>query len=357
MHCPIVPSSSARSFRLNLTFSLPPPLTSRCCCRYSIAGAPSRDRKLQQLEVAAAAAAAPPSERGGGVQDPSPRPRPPPRDDDNGGGEGSSWRTPSRIQVPRQSYIPVSKTDLLDALVSMFNSRRSDDDDGSLTRHFLLLSSCLDSIIHAEHKGILEEMRNDYSLSCSKKTKLDLDGRRSGGDGKPENVFEAASSNVNGSVNSFSEDVIRSGNQMPFYSELGAMRTSTRGNQRNSSDKSSVARVATATRFQRSFMKLLSDAQFEELSVRDLLLTSALNSDYLLTLPIYVDWKKASEFNAVIFRRGYVTEKQKGLLVVEKLDYLQSKLLQEAFSIISKPLRMVVLWINKVSSLLCYTVN
>lgn len=64
----------------------------------------------------------------------------------------------------------------------------------------------------------------------------------------------------------------------------------------------STSEVATATRFQRSFMKLLQDAQFEELSVRDLMLTSALNSDYLLTLPIYVDWKRASESNAIIFR-------------------------------------------------------
>lgn len=49
-------------------------------------------------------------------------------------------------------------------------------------------------------------------------------------------------------------------------------------------------------------MKLLQDAQFEELSVEDLLLTDALNNDYLLTLPIYVDWKKAFESNAIIFR-------------------------------------------------------
>lgn len=61
-------------------------------------------------------------------------------------------------------------------------------------------------------------------------------------------------------------------------------------------------RVAVSTRFQRSFMQLLNDAQFEELSEGDLMLTSALNTDYLLTLPIYVDWKKASESNAIIFR-------------------------------------------------------
>ncbi|GMP32774.1 hypothetical protein CsSME_00006382 [Camellia sinensis var. sinensis] len=60
-------------------------------------------------------------------------------------------------------------------------------------------------------------------------------------------------------------------------------------------------KVAVATRFQRAFVQLLYNAQFEELSARDLILTSALNSDYLLTLPIYVDWKRASESNAIIF--------------------------------------------------------
>ena len=37
-------------------------------------------------------------------------------------------------------------------------------------------------------------------------------------------------------------------------------------------------------------------------------------------------------------RRGYSTESQKGLLLVEKLDYLQSKLLQNIFFSHSKPL-------------------
>ncbi|KAK8916800.1 hypothetical protein KSP39_PZI022443 [Platanthera zijinensis] len=98
-------------------------------------------------------------------------------------------------------------------------------------------------------------------------------------------------------------------------------------------------RIAAANRFQQSFMKLLYDAQFEELSAEDLLLTKALNSDYLLTLPIYVDWKRAFESHAIIFRRGYATERQKGLLIAEKFDYLQSKLLLEIFFNLSRPLK------------------
>ncbi|XP_039134746.1 uncharacterized protein LOC120272072 isoform X2 [Dioscorea cayenensis subsp. rotundata] len=77
------------------------------------------------------------------------------------------------------------------------------------------------------------------------------------------------------------------------------------------------------------------------------MLTYALNNDYLLTLPIYVDWKKASKSNAIIFRRGYATERQKGLLLVEKLDFLQSKLLQGIFFSLSRPLKKIGGWINE----------
>ncbi|KAH1207253.1 hypothetical protein GmHk_15G042407 [Glycine max] len=81
----------------------------------------------------------------------------------------------------------------------------------------------------------------------------------------------------------------------------------------------------------------------------DLMLTSALNTDYLLTLPTYVDWKRAYESNAIIFRRGYATEKQKGLLlIVEKLDYLQSKLLRRTFFSISKPLTKLGTWMSEI---------
>ncbi|KAI3813946.1 hypothetical protein L1987_18681 [Smallanthus sonchifolius] len=177
------------------------------------------------------------------------------------------------VHVPRQKYIAVSKSELLDAVVLMFDSRKEKDD-------FLLMCSCLDSILHAEHKPILEEMRADYD---SANHKAEADGK----------------------------------------------------------DSSEISRD---TRFQRAFIQLLYNAQFEELSAADLMLTSALNTDYLLTLPVYVDWKKASESKAIIFRRGYATERQKGLLIVEKLDYLQSKLLQALFFGISEPLGKISMW-------------
>lgn len=53
------------------------------------------------------------------------------------------------------------------------------------------------------------------------------------------------------------------------------------------------------------------------------------------------------------FRRGYATERQKGLLLVEKLDYLQSKLLQSIFFSLSKPLKRPGKWLNEVSQSFC----
>ncbi|CAN4096709.1 unnamed protein product [Withania somnifera] len=113
-------------------------------------------------------------------------------------------------------------------------------------------------------------------------------------------------------------------------------------------DSLEECRTAISRRFQRALLQLLSNAGFEELSTRDLRLTSALNTDYLLTLPISVDWKSASQSSVILFRRGYATERQKGLLIVEKLDYLQSKFLQGVFFLIVKPLKKVIIWLTEV---------
>uniref|UniRef100_A0A803LKK7 Uncharacterized protein n=2 Tax=Chenopodium quinoa TaxID=63459 RepID=A0A803LKK7_CHEQI len=261
----------------------------------------------------------------------------------------------SKIQVSRQKYIPVSKSQLHDALLSFLRDNQGGGDGGvdnvddSIVSHFVLLSSCLDSILHAEHKSILEEMRADYLSTQSVRHEEDFDTfglERERGPDSDEGI-EFVNGGGNGSVKISGDDTADlEENQLSFLKGLDLMQIF--GDIPKNDDKnSSTSEVATATRFQRSFMKLLQDAQFEELSVRDLMLTSALNSDYLLTLPIYVDWKRASESKAIIFRRGYGTEKQKGLLIVEKLDYLQSKVLQGIFGLVSKPLLTVGLWIKK----------
>ncbi|KAM5579844.1 hypothetical protein ABKV19_009550 [Rosa sericea] len=230
----------------------------------------------------------------------------------------------SKIPVPRQKYIPVSKAELLDGVVSnLFRDQNGDDDD---LEQFLLLSSGLDSILHAEHKTILEEMRADYSESNSMEYKQAIDEELA--------MANDSAKGINGIGSEENEA------EIPF-DYVGGLRKLL------GSSAKDVKRVAVATRFQRSFMQLLYDAQFEELSARDLMLTSALNSDYLLTLPIYVDWKKASQSNAIIYRRGYATERQKGLLLVEKLEYIQSKLLRGIFFIVSKPLGEIGSWITE----------
>ncbi|XP_077245603.1 DUF3754 family protein, putative (DUF3754) isoform X5 [Tasmannia lanceolata] len=261
----------------------------------------------------------------------------------NGSNDGTKQeKRISGIHVPRQRYISIPKGKLLDGILSMFDTQEAVDE-------FLRLSSCLDSILHAEHKCILEQMRIDYSLNHSPESSENSDWCLAESEEKPMTDGQQLSQDYSLGGESLERSwQEKNGLDNPFPFHYGLDLKFLFGSSvRN--DKSSVGepRVAVATRFQRDFMKLLHDAEFEELSARDLLLTSALNTDYLLMLPIYVDWKKASESNAIIYRRGYATERQKGFLIVEKLDYLQSKLLEAIFSILSRPLEKVGMWINE----------
>ncbi|KAJ3672624.1 hypothetical protein LUZ60_007345 [Juncus effusus] len=227
------------------------------------------------------------------------------------------------IDVPRQKYIAVPKAELLDAVLDLFESEEDKES-------FKQFARCLDSILHAEHKDLLEEMRAYYSLTHQDEEE------------EMENSeINRQKTKLNGEQNNLNGLNLNLNRSLDFKTLLASSPwvASKRPINQN--------RVAFAANFQRNFMKLLKDAQFEELSARDLLLTYALNSDYILTLPIYVDWKKASDSNAIIFRRGYASERQKGLLLVEKLDYLQSKLLQRIFFGLSKPLKNLGKFINE----------
>ncbi|KAL6861689.1 hypothetical protein ACP4OV_017389 [Aristida adscensionis] len=226
----------------------------------------------------------------------------------------------SGIHVPRQRYIGVPKAALLDAVLSLFSSEAAAAD-------FKRLARCLDAVLHAEHKQMLEEMRTYYMLTQQQSSSAELsDDDQAIVSGKSSGFFGITQE----------DGTLFLTRSLGLRALLGL-----------SPDPDSQTRVAFATQFQRSFMNLLRNAQFEELSAQDLLFTYALNNDYLLTLPIYVDWKKAAESNAIIFRRGYATERQKGLLLVEKLDYLQSKLLQNIFFSLAKPLKKPGRWLNE----------
>uniref|UniRef100_A0ACD6A972 Uncharacterized protein n=2 Tax=Avena sativa TaxID=4498 RepID=A0ACD6A972_AVESA len=251
--------------------------------------------------------------------------------EDEGEDQGKSNKQEgiSGINVPRQRYIAIPKTALLDALLPLFTSQSPAADDD-----FMRFARCLDAVLHAEHRETLEEMRAYYMLGAEEDEQ----------NGQTSPVPAAGDQAVNGRGSGFFGMAQDDGRRASsFLSRSFDWRTLLR----LSPDPVSPTRVAFATHFQRAFMNLLRNAQFEELSAQDLLLTYSLNSDYLLTLPVYVDWKKAAESNAIIFRRGYATESQKGLMLVEKLDYLQSKLLQNIFFSLSKPLGKLGKWINE----------
>lgn len=283
-----------------------------------------------------------------------------------------------KIPVPRQKYIPVSKVTLVQSLADAFN-------DDAKASEFLTICSFLDCILHAEHKTTLEQMRLDYKImrSALKKEASDLsrkskrrkkDGwmkkladvlplRKNRRDRKVASKVSGIAQEVSASSGSdqpdkrSSDGVLRRGesngaavlateNGMPSSKRITTESLSSDFAQ-DFGDKIIRNSIAAAGRFQRNFLKLLKNAQFQGLSARDLQLTSALNTDYLLTLPIEVDWKRVSSENAIIFRRGYAAERQEGLLFGAKLDYIQSLLLLKVFNWFSRPLLRSGTWINQ----------
>ncbi|XP_042436192.1 uncharacterized protein LOC122022299 isoform X2 [Zingiber officinale] len=181
----------------------------------------------------------------------------------------------SGIHVPRQKYISVNKVDLLNAILSMFRTKKEIEE-------FKRLAMCLDSILHAEHKAMLEEMRACYSGASS----------------QDKHAYEGSCSSIK------AEDVSRKKNApSEFSGHKGA-----NGSRNDEVDK----------------WLYLSDS----LDLRKLFGQSAV-----------VSFPES--------RRGYTTERQQGLLIVEKLDYLQSKLLDSIFSSLSKPMKKIGRWINE----------
>ncbi|XP_020247643.1 uncharacterized protein LOC109825237 isoform X2 [Asparagus officinalis] len=253
---------------------------------------------------------------------------------------GDEEKAINGIHVPRQKYISVPKAELLNEILELFDSKEDADE-------FARLSVCLDSILHAEHKGILEKMRMYYLLPQSSEA-TNASVRLEEAISMEQQLAMEHEPLPSDSIGINNTRKGQDDKSQYFNSSLDLIKLVRSFTRRTSSSPVVESRAAMPPDFQQSFMKLLSDAQFEELSAQDLMLTYALNSDYLLTLPIYVDWKRASESNAIIFRRGYTTERQRGLLIVEKLDYLQSKILQEIFFSLSRPLKSIGRWLNKV---------
>eukprot|EP00249_Psilotum_nudum_P020351 c27663_g1_i1 orf=578-3478(-) len=279
----------------------------------------------------------------------------------------------TRIPVERQRYIGISKVDLVANLQLVF----VDDEDAS---EFLSICSCIEAILHAEHKQQLEELRSDYRLTRSSVEETRLSIKKKGANlndnnlqctGVMENrdqalLFDFTDTQCN------KVRVLPDRHNLPesFQSncEMDGCNLTTVKERKialpfkfwmdpllsyaikvNDSDRvvTKQSSIAASIRFQLNFMQLLKNAQFQGLSTHDLQMASLLNSDYLLTLPIEVDWKQSSSSHAIIYRRGYAAERQEGYLFGAKLDYLQSLLLRKIFNMLANPLLQAGVWINQ----------
>lgn len=243
----------------------------------------------------------------------------------------------TRIPVPRQTYIAVPKVELVSSLITLFPS----SEDASM---LLEIFACLESVVHAEHKSLLEELRMDYSLahsvvddekpSTSKSDSHSDESFRGGprfSKWRPKEWWRRIAKKVRGSQRNESQvgDPIGA---VGSVGENGRPTSESMDTLLETEEVIETQREKATVRFQRHFMRLLKSAQFKGLSVNDLKLTAALNSDYLLTLPIDVDWNSAASADALLFRRGYATERQEGRLFGAKLDYIQSVSLSKIFN-------------------------
>lgn len=187
----------------------------------------------------------------------------------------------------------------------------------------LEIFACVESVIHAEHKSLLEELRMDYRLAHSvveDETPSDDSPKW-----RPKEWLKGMSKKVTGALGKKRKDDDDDSPESDHEKESDNMDTLVENVILSQKEKATV-------RFQQHFMRLLRSAQFKGLSVNDLKLTAALNSDYLLTLPIDVDWNSAASADALLFRRGYAAERQDGLLFGAKLDYMQSVFLSNIFN-------------------------
>lgn len=284
-----------------------------------------------------------------------------PSEDDNNGKKEVDKRDDSdddesanitRIPVSRQTYIAVPKVELVSSLMTLFPS----SEDALM---LLEIFACLESVVHAEHKSLLEELRMDYRLAHSvvedekpSTSKSDSDSDESFAHApkwRPREWWRRISKRVRSSQKKGSRvddavvddpigvvgSVVENGRPIPEKMDTLV------------EEVVETQREKATVRFQRHFMRLLKSAQFKGLSVNDLKLTAALNSDYLLTLPIDVDWNSAASADALLFRRGYATERQEGRLFGAKLDYIQSVFLSNFFNGLTGPLFRAGRWCIK----------
>jgi len=235
----------------------------------------------------------------------------------------------TRIPVPRQTFIAVPKVELVSSLVALFPS----SNDASM---LLEIFACLESVIHAEHKSLLEELRMDYRLAHSdvedekpSVSKPDESNFQRPSKWRPKEWWRGISEKVTSSLKNKKKKSRADDSHGSVHEDDGPTSESM---DTLVEEVVETQREKATVRFQQHFMRLLRSAQFRGLSVNDLKLTAALNSDYLLTLPIDVDWNSAASADALLFRRGYATERQEGLLFGAKLDYIQSVFLSNIFN-------------------------
>ena len=188
----------------------------------------------------------------------------------------------TRVRVEPEHFIPVSKNRLVETLLQKI-------DDAEQKRRFEVFCNLVEATYHFEYHQISKELKQDFKL------------------------FDPVNDD----------------------GEIGRL--------------TSAQIEQVEDRFLANFMQLMEKANFRLLSQADIDVAEA--EEYLFSLPVQVDWKKLDremlgrflqkQCNAadgtpaprfaeriLIFHRGVGVDKTRGFMILQKLDFLVSKLLE-----------------------------
>eukprot|EP00898_Chlorokybus_atmophyticus_P006564 jgi/Chlat1/6909/Chrsp52S06585 len=246
-----------------------------------------------------------------------------------------------RIRVASERHIATEKEELAAVLLNRLPSKEARKD-------FLMLCSSVESILHEEHRSILEWLMMQLSRhSTDRSAAAGILNRV-----RPQELCEDGleyedelGGDVNGAVTPAELVNAVTETAQKLFSELSGENGSESQTDGVTKDaKNNTSESDAADDLEAAFVQLLTRAKYLPLSPRDLDVAAALNEDYLLTLPVEID-QRGSSSNVLIYRRGYSAVYDGGRLLGQKLDHLQAAGVRLLFNVVAFPVYSVGRWL------------
>ncbi|GAB5354521.1 hypothetical protein AAMO2058_000125600 [Amorphochlora amoebiformis] len=234
-------------------------------------------------------------------------------------------RSETRFPVKRSSVISARRSELIDALEGEILRLRKEGGVGKRgvplegKEDLETISGAISRVLHAEKLGSLERLRAAYDKGTEDITPSVKKAIRPGDISKKRLLRLLLLSPLL---------ALWKARFRPFFSKI----------RRNLLPKYIPPLRGAQKSVESLTQELLRICRFEELSGKDLELANALNADYYLeSLPVDLDFFNSAS-KVKVYRRGYSTARDRGLMLGEKLDYLQAQSLRRVLKLLSAPL-------------------